>query len=341
MDFGILFRQRTIAAQKFLKLLQNRDHFYEGESSIDIVLSYIAGLLVSKALATPLEVSQIIAHVLGRKNPDVLRGVLRAFLLDPARRGVLWSGWLVDLFTWLPDLAVENIAFRLIKRHIPDKYDLTGRVPRKEWNWGACLASKLLATLVSYPGAVMRTRAVMRSFGSPPGDWRSCVADVYAGARLGCGLLPALVRVVLFIGLKEFYYRNLRQLDKRHSRRSFGSDSEDELGFSVEPPPDETQISKHLMLDYLSGALAECVLFPLTVIIHKMQASRPGGPGFFQLFRATWRDEGVRGLLGGFGAHVGDICLIYFGAGLVFTITRGIIQRVNRLLASARTDFDD
>ena len=145
--------------------------------------------------------------------------------------------------------------------------------------------------LLTHPLEVMRTRLIINQFhpsSQTPSTLtlQSCINDVYVNVRLlkfGCGLLPSALKVILYILLKDLVANLLKKITTSslalsgaattstslyipYSKLKFTEDNsannDDDKSASV-----EDSFIKSLMLDYVSGAIAEVCTLPLTVII--------------------------------------------------------------------------
>jgi len=407
MDLGVLFRRRTDVSRKFLGLLFEGKYLRENERPSDIYLSYLISLILGKGLSTPFEVLQIISQVYETPSGAAVAGASttirtstskhfipnyktlieilkkgRGFLflkslivssvLDATKKKILWSGWLIDCISLIPNILVENIVFSTLLRlecwwnrsaYLPRSIGIStpsspqlrptraasptsaSPKPQKSHIVAFSAFAKFIATLVTYPFDVLRTRQIIHSFtslssslsqgssaapldNSPP-TLRQAYQDVYEDVRtlkFGGGLLAGLVRACLYVFMKDKFLSILKKYSKYVPREDEPSDQPDEFTFS-------------LILDYWSGAFAELFVLPLTLIIRKTQISSAFKTqeqgGFWKYLAEMKNTKSLKQLFTGFQYQVISTLLIWFGTMFFFNIYRSLVSLTKKYLADS------
>jgi len=309
----LLFRKRTKSSQNFVRVLLERIYFKKEETSLDILSSYAVGLGLTKCISTPFEVCGTASQIFGTSNISLL-----ASLKDKNRGRILWAGLSTDFKTTILNVVIENLVFDVLKNRLAKGKD--GPQMLKSRRLKASIVAKFIAVLCTYAGEVLRTRKISSQFQPTqfPLTLRACTKDIFMKPRIlkfGSGLGPSLVKAILYTFLKELLFRKLQQLEEVSNRHNESRAA----GFS-----------KALMLDYISEFVTESILYPMTVIIRKLQMDP--NRSFFETLTKVWKRERFQGLFQGFQYYIMDTIFIYFGAMLFFTFCRTLIRNGKKLL---------
>jgi len=116
----------------------------------------------------------------------------------------------------------------------------------------------------------------------------------------------------LYIFLKDIFFKTLKRRTKRIARTLFQSNFE----------RDSSELSTAIMLDYTSAIMAETVLFPLSLIIRKLQCK---DRGISNCIADLWKKEGLRGFFGGFTFHLIDLFFVYFATMVFYSLSRLLV----------------
>ncbi len=200
------------------------------------VRSYLSGLLVAKLISTPFEVSEIATQIRDRLSGKSVGALLLSYIFNSKRRKLMWSGLGTDLITVLPSIIIENIVFDALGHH----HEVSSTKRRMIATLGKLVATvftyRVNVTSIAYhniyPLEVLRTRIIEKKLVNklvpdvklqiPPASLESCLRDVFVNPWIlifGSGFQPSLMKVILYIGLKDMIYNQLKSFAMRQTSR--------------------------------------------------------------------------------------------------------------------------
>jgi len=285
------------------------------------------GIASAKILATPFEVCQTLmqVHPEWKSGTSIFKRVLEYGATNSNNWYLFWTGLLVDLARVAPSIMTENVVYSGLKI-LKSKWSVSRSFPSRESSKKERLKlgfiAKFAALIVTYPLALIRTRLILNQFHTPSLDTslKGSLKDSFL-FHFGSGMPVAIIKMGLYILIKEAAFRKLKKKTEQHTPAVFANDY----------ARDSSHLSAAIMLDYISGAIAESLLFPLILIIRKLQTKNGG---LLKCINQIWKKEGLRGFFSGFKYHLMDVLLIYFGTMLFYTLSRFMIKTANMLFSS-------
>jgi len=140
-------------------------------------------------------------------------------------------------------------------------------------------------------------------------------------------LKPSLVKVFLYIILKDVIVGQMKSMNSMKSTQSIDTHRMEAF-------------SKLLMVDYMSGVIAETAIFPFTVIVRKLQ-TYGNTTNFMDCVQNIWKTEGIKGFFNGFGYHFTYSLLIYFGTMAFFAFSRLFISQSKTIIDQMEQKDED
>jgi len=206
------------------------------------------------------------------------------------------------------------------------------RGDRKKNRLVSGLVSKLIAHIVTYPLEVLRTRYIISQF--VPSSFleeqsltlRGCLNGIWVHPKhfnFGSGLLPMVSKVIVYICFKEIILSLMKARQKK-------MESYWNRPYKLNAESTREGFSKCLMVDFVSGAIAECLTFPFSVIIRNLQVNP--AIDFFGCLEKIWRREKLFGLFSGFRYQLVGTVLTWFGTMVFFSLSRTLISASKQLL---------
>lgn len=180
---------------------------------------------------------------------------------------------------------------------------------------------------------------------------RRTYAEVYAEPRqlrFKAGLVASLLKVVLYLLLKEGVILGMKKTDEWKKQQQHQNPLRTPTYYIYNPHsldaihPDNqhthsgrTNMSKHLVFDFVSGATAEFLMLPLSIVIRRLHTRHSSDQklfGFLECVEEIWRESGVRGFFSGLKFQVIITLLVWFGTMFFFNVFRSMIATAKQRL---------
>ncbi|XP_072015701.1 calcium-binding mitochondrial carrier protein SCaMC-2-like [Amphiura filiformis] len=260
------------------------DEFTEEEKQTGmwwrILASGGAAGAVSRTVTAPLDRLKVIFQVIGSKKQNL--GVVSGFQHMYREGGLksFWRGNGINVLKIAPETAIKFFAYERIKKLLHTE----GCEVRAYERFMAGAAAGVISQSTIYPMEVLKTRLAIRKTGQYKGIV-DCAVQIFKNEGILCfykGYIPNCIGVLPYAGIDLMVYETVKNYwIKRHQGELM--------------PPTLVLLG----CGTVSSTCGQLASYPLALVRTRLQAQTTKKDSMVTLFRAIYKNEGIRGLYRG------------------------------------------